>query len=157
MNTPERFDLQETSVPRSGVSRIFFGDDGFRAGWSLLLFLLLFAALIIGVHSVPIPLRLQSEPAAPGSAEITARETILSNGWQLAALFLITLLMSLIERRSFVRYGLARARMLSDLGAGLFWGAAMLSVLVGTLTLKRSLRFGGVVLRGSSALVYAGE
>jgi membrane protease YdiL (CAAX protease family) len=157
MDTSDRSDLRDTSIPRSGVGRIFFGDDGLRAGWSLLLFLLLLAALIIGVHPVLIHFHPQSDPAAGAPAEITARGTILSNGWQLAALFATIFLMSLIERRSFFRYGLARARMVSDLGAGLFWGAAMLSVLVGTLALTRSLSFGGVVLRGSSAVFYAGE
>ena len=47
--------------------------------------------------------------------------------------------------------------MLSDVGAGLLWGIVMLSLLVGGLVLTRSLRFNGVMLGPSSALVYAGK
>ena len=153
-----RLQAKNASASRPGLARrVFLAGGRLRAGWGLLLFLLLFAALIIGVHSSVSRFHLQTEAAVPGFAEITAHETILSTGWQLAALLLITLLMSVVERRSFTGYGLPRARMLSDVGAGLLWGIVMLSLLVGGLVLTRSLRFNGVMLGPSSALVYAGK
>ena len=141
---------------QNSFRRIFVGDDGLRAGWSLLVFFLLLAVLILVVQ----PVINHFHPlgsAVPVPTEMTAQETVLTNAWQLAALALVTLLMSRIERRPFACYGLARSRMLIDFGFGLLWGLVFISLLVGSLVLFHFLRVDGVQLQTVPALLYAGK
>ena len=156
VNVPEDAHSPVVAPRRSNTSRrIFFGGDGLRAGWSLLLFFLVLAVLIIVVQ----PVINHFHPLGSGvplPTEMTPQEIVLTNAWQLAALTLVTFFMSLIERRPFTCYGLARSRMLLDFAAGLFWGFVLISLLVGTLVIFHSLRVHGVQLHTVPALLYAG-
>lgn len=139
----------------STVRRLLFGDDGLRAGWSLLLFLFLLAGLssiitflLFHFHVVAKPVR----GAAP--VELTPRVVLLQDGVGFVCLALSAWLMSLLERRPFHRYGLTLRRAAPDLLLGLGWGFAFLSALVGLLRLTHYLAFEGTAVHGSLAWSY---
>lgn len=105
---------------------MFFGSEGLRAGWSLLLFFVLVSVLIYAVGFV-IPM---TKPL-PGPQRPMA--LIRTDGMLLVVFAAASFLVSLVERRAFARYGLRREHAVRDLLAGLAWGVAMLSLLVGML------------------------
>ena len=158
-NTPADPD----ATARPTLRRLFFGDDGLRAGWSFLLFLIVVGIVTFAVFSSLAHFHLIPKPPAKGSPEAAAQ---LLNGQSfrsmavpeagLCFIFLLSsLVMSLIERRPFARYGLTAKRMPVDLAAGLFWGLFSLSLLIGILLLTHTLAFDGVLLHGSAAALYA--
>ena len=151
--TPEPFAPQPPTL-----RRLFFGDDGLRAGWSMLLFILLivaarFLAVFLIHHFHLIPKTDPKAPAEPG----TAKSAILGDGGIFLVLALISWIMSFIERRPFSRFGITTKRMVPDFLAGLLWGFVCLSILVGTLFLTHTLAFDGVALHGALALTYGAK
>jgi membrane protease YdiL (CAAX protease family) len=144
------------SPQRNTLPRIFVGGDSLRAGWSLLLFFLLVACLIGAARSVVMWLHLPLE-LLPADAHAPLRPRLMGlvEALSFAALACPAFLMSLIERRPFGRYGLSAAHMLPDFLAGLFWGFAALSLLVGALRITHGIAFDGVLLHGAAALVFA--
>jgi len=137
------------------LRRLFFGDDGLRAGWSVLLFILF--AIIIGVlanvviHHFHHPVKPKTPPAP--NAEGSFKSAFIGEGSSILLFLLVAWIMSLIERRPFGRYGLTLKRMPSDFLFGLFWGLLCLSLLVGAMVLTHSLAFDAVLLHGQLALV----
>ena len=157
--TTEYAPAEAPASPKPTVRRFFFGDDGLRAGWSLLLFLLLaiafgrLAAFVIAHwHLIP-----KAAIQTAASKAMTPKSTILSDGITFLSLAFVAWLMSLIERRPFHRYGLTTRRILTDFLVGLLWGFSCLSLLVGILWLTHSLAFDGVALHGAAALVSAAK
>jgi membrane protease YdiL (CAAX protease family) len=147
---------------------VFYGPDGLRAGWSLLLYLVLLWTLLLGSgflrqalnhrHAAPQPATItappQPNPAAPATPEVVpAKGMLVGEGMALLCVLLATWTMAKIERRSFPVYGLGGRRRLPNLLAGLGWGATLLSLLVfslrtaGLLVFDARLLFGGSVLR----------
>ncbi len=138
------------------LHRLFFGDDGLRAGWSFALFVLLILLsrfVVLGVlhHFHLLPRSTPKDQLAPA----TPRIMILGEGSAFLLLALIAWIMSLIERRPFSRYGLSLKRMPTDFALGLFWGLFCISLLVGTMVLTHSLAFDGLLLHGAIATTYA--
>jgi membrane protease YdiL (CAAX protease family) len=135
------------------VRKVFIGPDGLRAGWSLLIFVALFAALAFGTNflihrfypSAPKDLKPGSEapPAFLFFAELIP--------------FLITIvvtwILSKIERRPNTVYGLGGSRKLRYFLSGLGWGIVCLSLLIltlwksGLLIIDSRLLFGGEIFR----------
>ncbi len=139
----------------SPVRRAFFGDDGLRAGWSLLLFFALLFVIGRGtnqlVHALH-PNHLSTESELPPGLSL-AFEAI-----QFGLVGLCTLIMSRVERRPLRAYGIgATPRAIPHFLAGLAWGAALLSVLVGTLFATHFLVFTGIQLSGPAILRFAAE
>jgi CAAX protease family protein len=143
--------------PKSGPStlyKIFFGQDGLRAGWGLLIFIVLMFAFLSGMtaflkltHLAPKPHLAQSEigPTFGFYAEFLP--------------FLITLLvtwiMSKIEKRPNGVYGLGGQRPLSYFFVGLACGVTCLSLLIFTLWKTGLLVFDDRLLSSTVALHYA--
>ncbi len=143
---------------RHSLHRVFFGPDGLRAGWSLLLFVLLVAATgftlrfaITHLHHVP------KTPQSTGQQLLSPRTMAISEMILFAVVLIPSFLMALIERRPFGCYGLRSARMLPDFLAGLFWGFTALSLLVGALFLTHGIALDGILLRGASAFLLASK
>jgi CAAX protease family protein len=146
-------------APSSAIHRIFIGKDGLRAGWSILLFVILCLALFRAVgflaHKVhllpPAPPRGAARPD-PGPGLTIVSETLP---------FLVTLFVSWImarfERRPVSVYGLGGQRRLPLFLAGLGWGVLGLSLLVlllwktGLLVFDARLLFGSDILRYGAA------
>jgi hypothetical protein len=164
------------SSPRFTMREIFFGPDGLRAGWSLLLYIVLLAALIAGGYFVNPPLHhaavTQTNSAAPPNASaqpkpqsskpsapappmlLPAKAILLGEGTVSLAVLIATWLMAKIERRPNSAYGLGGKRRLPNFLSGLAWGVALLSLLVFTLRATGLLVFDARLLFGASALCY---
>jgi membrane protease YdiL (CAAX protease family) len=127
---------------------VFVGEQGIRAGWSVLLFaaiyLLLQAVVVLG-HLVVLDM----------SNPIPVRQGLLQESCQLLMVAAATLAMARIERRSVLSYGYTGRHRLSRFVTGTLWGFFWLSVLVGILWKARLLVFDGMTLGGSSALGFA--
>ncbi len=143
--------------PPTTLRRIFIGADGLRAGWSLAIFCSPFLVLyLIGHYAmthglVPAP----AKPSSSGAAELSPLMAIFSEGFVFVVLAIASLIMAVIERRPYPRYGLTLQRMLPDFATGLGWGLLSLSLLAGALFFSHHLAFDGLALHGLSALGYA--
>jgi len=140
--------------PKPTIRRLFFGDDGLRAGWSFALFLILAIALgrlftfvVFHFHLMPRP------PKDVATRPLSSKFTILSDGSQFFVAALAAWLMSLIERRPWSRYGITALRAVPDFFTGLFWGFFCLSTLIGLLLVTHTIAFDGLALHGSAATV----
>jgi len=165
------------SAPRLTMRDIFFGSDGLRAGWSLLLYIVLLGALMAGGIFLVNPQRLQpavtqSNSAAPPNAAaqsatqsskssahalLLPKAVLLGEGIALLSVLIATWLMAKIECRPNSAYGLGGKRRLRNFLAGLAWGVALLSLLVFSLRACGLLVFDARLLFGASALRYGAE
>jgi CAAX protease family protein len=131
---------------------IFVGADGLRAGWCLLIFIALMAAVLKGVSVIGNLLHLFPKPGA-GNGEIPLAFALVSESIPLLATLLVTWVMSRIEKRPNSVYGLGKQHALPNFLAGLAWGVVGLSLLIltlwsaGLLVFDSRLLFGGDVLR----------
>ena len=143
---------RSTADQTSAAHRIFLGDDGLRAGWSVLLFLLLVALLSALVNGIMA--HLTPRPAQAALTILTPRSSILRDGIGFAVMAAAAAIMAIVERRPFRRYGLSGPRAVKDFLIGLGWGITFLSLLVGALLLLGGMHFNGVILPGSAAVTY---
>ncbi len=140
--------------PPSALHKIFIGPDGLRAGWSLLIFIALLAAIGYGVNVIGYKLY----PSAPKTGKAmeeamgTPRFMLVGESIQFLVVLLATWIMSKIERRPNSVYGFGDRRMLPHFLAGLAWGVACLSLLVLTLWKTGLLVIDGRLLFGSDIL-----
>jgi hypothetical protein len=154
--TPNTHLEAPTPAQPSTLRRIFFGADGLRAGWSILIFIILFAAILKGVgyvghatHLLPPRTPKGIDPPTPGPGLAILTETIPF----LVALF-VSWIMSKLERRPLGVYGLGGRRKLPLFFAGLAWGLVCLSLLVFTLWKAGLLIFDERLLFGSDVIRY---
>jgi uncharacterized protein len=117
--------------PPSAVRKIFVGTEGLRAGWSLLIFVAIFAAIAFCVQVVIHKFH-ATPPPKPG-AEISPAFGYIAESLNFGLTFLVTWIMSKIERRPIAVYGFGDSRKLPHFFAGLAWGVACLSLLILTL------------------------
>ncbi|GAA3749427.1 CPBP family intramembrane glutamic endopeptidase [Terriglobus aquaticus] len=145
-----------TDPPRQqNVRAIFFGEDGLRAGWSLLLFVAITAALAFAANRIVHALH----PGAPHQAhpKLTTVSSVLAGdygGFALAAL--AAFIVSRVERRRFGRYGigLPTAHRIKQFLLGSALGLGALSLLVLVLWKTGHLAFDGVQMHGPAVLQY---
>lgn len=125
--------------------RVFVGEKGLRAGWSLLLYASLFGVLFV-VEGKALHLVHVSEPWGPIVGEASA----------LVAAILATRGMARLEGRSWHEFGLPVSMGLSSspwVGAG--WGLAAITTLVALLQVLGVLRFDGIELHSWSIVGFA--
>jgi uncharacterized protein len=143
-----------TGQTTSAAARIFIGPSGIRAGWSVLLFLLILCAMSVALYGILLwaaPLvvsRLRGLGGGPPGARTMAG----IEGLEVVAVLIATCTMAAIERRSPFAYGLADRRALARFGAGLACGFVALSTLVGMLAATGHLSLDGVAERGATAV-----
>jgi hypothetical protein len=168
------------SSPRFTLRETFFGSDGLRAGWALLLYFCLLAALMAcGIFLVnpqrhkpavtqtnsAAQLNSAAQPnaaaqSAPQSSKSSAavlmppKAILLGDGMTSLSVLIAAWLMGKIERRPSSAYGLGGRRRLPNFLAGLGWGVALLSLLVFTLRAAGLLVFDARLLFGANALRY---
>ena len=138
---------QVVATKPSTIRWVFFGPDGLRAGWSILVFIALIFGFFKGVTALNNVVHLFPNGGPPKTGVplsfLVAAESVPINGT-----LLVTWIMSRIERRPVGVYGLGGQRKLSRLLAGLAWGVACLSLLVlilwkaGLLVIDSRLLFG---------------
>lgn len=144
-------DTVPAPVARSRIASIFVGREGLRAGWSLVLFVLLAMVtafvLVLGLRTV--------YPAALATGGgMMAGTTIIQEALSLLVVAIPAFIMSLIERRRFARYNVGGANRLAAFGKGLVSGFVMLSILVGLLAATGSIAFDGLAIGGGSIVSY---
>jgi membrane protease YdiL (CAAX protease family) len=156
---PDRPAIEETSArppapeEHSEIGWPFIGENGLRAGWSILIFALLFfilnffflafAALVVGNFG----------HGMPGTGSALA-EGVGELAWFLA-MIVTAAVIGLMERRSILDYNLKGPHRTRNFFAGCLAGFAALSVLVGGLAAGGWLHFGPVALSGISILKFA--
>jgi len=140
-------------APPSTGRWIFIGKDGLRAGWSLLIFLLLIAAFAFSANRIGHKLQPHPPDMAKLTANMPARFLLPSEAIPFLIVLFVTWIMSKIERRPNSVYGFGGTRKLPQFFAGLIWGVVFLSLLVlilwkaGFLVIDSRLVFGADILR----------
>ena len=119
----------------SALRKIFIGKDGLRAGWSLLIFIAIFAAIALCVNVIGHKLYPPAAKTAQTASDIsvTPRSLFISESIGFLVTLLATWIMSKIERRPNSVYGFGGGRKLPHFFAGLAWGVICISLLVLTL------------------------
>ena len=145
--------LPISAPPEPSLSqKMFLGADGLRAGWGLLLFIILLATVLLGVFAAVRKIHPFKQPSSSEPAHFFI--IILSEIVPFLCIALVTWLMSKIEGRPFRVYGLAARSAFSYLFAGLAWGVICLSLLILTLWKLGLLVFDGRLLFGPDILRY---
>jgi membrane protease YdiL (CAAX protease family) len=142
-------------IKSSLLRKLFIGTDGLRAGWSLLIFIALMAALLKGVSAIANFLHLLPQKGAT-KTDLTPGVAFFGESLPFLATFLVTWTMSKIEKRPNSVYGLGGKRPLPNFLAGLAWGVTCLSLLILTLWKTGLLVFDGRLLFGAGVLHYGG-
>jgi membrane protease YdiL (CAAX protease family) len=157
----------QPTEPSFSAPYIFFGREGLRAGWSLLLYFAILAALFACVGLIASKLhhppaqtqqaknQAAGAPAAIASEPIPLHLALLSEGGQFVIVAIATWIMARIERRPNSAFGFAQRRGLRNFLAGLAWGLAFLSLLVFTLRASGLLVFDTRLLFGRAILGHA--
>jgi uncharacterized protein len=146
--------------PPSGLSRIFVGKDGLRAGWSLLVFAALAAAVFVIVGLVVHNFFPNAPTISRDASEQPLTAALLLELTPLAAVFFASWIMSKLERRPVSVYGLRDQHKLAHFFAGFAWGIIFLSLLVlilwrtHLLVIDRRLLFGGDIFRHGIAWLF---
>jgi membrane protease YdiL (CAAX protease family) len=167
-----------SSGGRSALRYVFFGAEGLRAGWGLLIFIAMIVGSFYSVHLIRAAIERHHSAAAtsqvtegnpaqanPGSGAtsqaaeeaskpLPPRAAFLREGPYFLIVMLATFIMSRIERRPFGVFGLGGTHRLPQFFTGLFWGVVCLSLLVCLLRLLGYLQFDALLLRGGAALRY---
>jgi uncharacterized protein len=123
-------------VRDSHFQKLWIGSQGLRTGWAILLFLMIDAAVLIVIGHVAYLLH---RPMV-FHREMTASELIVFELSLLFAALVATKVLSLIDKRSWLDYGLGAPHRLVLLGRGIFWGVAMMSAMMAILTLSHGMK-----------------
>lgn len=148
--------LPEEATPASPAHSIFFGPDGLRAGWSLLIYIAILAAFAFTARFIAGKVHHVSAPAHKSSApyEQPPLTALLGEGIPFLLIAAATWIMSRIERRPVGVYGLGGQRRIPHFFSGLAAGVLFLSVLVFALMSTGLLVFDSRLLFGTSILRY---
>ncbi|MFP5250461.1 MAG: CPBP family intramembrane glutamic endopeptidase [Acidobacteriota bacterium] len=132
------------------LRRVFIGPDGLRAGWSVLLFVAIMAAVMIAIGFV-----LGATHLVDRKAGFTPQNMFFNELDMFLGLLGAAWAMARIERRNLLDYNLRGPRRPRHFFSGLVIGFAALSALVGSLSVGKWLRFGPVALSGAAIAEYA--
>ena len=167
LNQSDPTPLATEPTPPAAPSSVFLGRFGLRAGWSALIFVLLFIvfAAILTVTALAVAGKLPqiiadatahahaAKPTTPHPIpDVRALDAFMADILQFGGLVLAGLVVSRIERRRLSVYGIGRAR-LFDFLPGAFWGLATLSLLVLFLRSTHLLVFDTRALYGTPAFL----
>ena len=160
MNTdslPPSPPITSVTPPSAPIRKIFFGQDGLRAGWRFLIFVLLLVGCVtvirLGLRQIP-PVRRLLEQAQNGT--VTPTFELVFEPALIAGLFLATFVMAKIEKRSLWAYGLPLKGAFGKLfWQGAVWGLAMVSVETFAIYALHGFSFGSLALSGFALLKYA--
>lgn len=140
----------------SVVHNLFIGPNGIRAGWRLLVFLLIFVALTQGANFVLHRIPAVSRFASSQPKDVFTPAGMLANEGLLVLLLCCSVgIMALIEKRSFRDYGMP----LSEFLGKRFWqgvplGFIMLSLLLVMIAALHGFSLDGIGVGSTEALKY---
>ncbi len=136
--------------------KVFTGPNGIRAGWRLLIFLLVFGAIAAGLsfgirHNPAVRAKLHTNPGAP----LSPAGALFGEGLQVFTLLASAFLMTKIEKRRFADYGLpARGAFGKQFWLGVPFGFALLSILLASIGAGHGFSLGGLAITGPAAIEY---
>jgi membrane protease YdiL (CAAX protease family) len=156
LNSDATFTLAEPvpPAPPSTLRKVFIGKDGLRAGWSLLIFIAIFAAIAFCINVIGHKIHPPTPRTANTPSEISIQAGLLMESIPLLMTLLVTWIMSKIERRPNGVYGFGGSRKLHYFLAGLGCGFVCLSLLILTLWKSGLLVFDGRLLFSGDILRY---
>ncbi len=138
------------AVAARGLSWVFKGEGGLRAGWSVLLFLVLFFLCMSLVGVIFYALHLVGKKSG-----FTASSTLFGEAVPFLGLAGAAAMVALIEhRRSLLAFNLTGPRPVAHFLSGLAAGFVALSALIGALAWGGWLHFGPVALSGGAILTF---
>lgn len=137
--------------PEHGVGWIFVGRNGIRAGWGILIFIVVFAAAAFGIGFA---LRHFFQHHAR-TGMMTPSMGLVSEGVQVLCVVVATGIMALIERKSILAYGYQGKARATRFVSGLVWGFIAISAMVFALWQLGYLAFDGQNLHGGAMAKYA--
>jgi membrane protease YdiL (CAAX protease family) len=132
-----------------GLRWIFIGDQGLRAGWSVMMFTTILPLFAFAILTVFGKLHLLSRQGG-----FTARSALFGELVWVLALLGAAAIVALIERRRVVDFNLAGPNRALRFFSGLVAGFAALSALIGGLAWGGWLRFGPIALSGPAIFKY---
>ena len=132
---------------------VFIGSEGLRAGWSVLIFVLLTAFFMIALGTATTLIVKNLLHIKTGS--LTAATTIIVELIEVLAILGSSAIVALIERRRILDYNLTGPRRFVHFLGGLAAGFAALSALVGAMAWGGWLHFGPVALSGAQIFSFA--
>ena len=143
----------EPDIERPSTLRhVFFGTDGLRAGWSILLFIAMFAAFMFVVHFIAVKIHPPTHQTSPDHT-IPFYFMLLNEVAPLLGVAIVSWIMSKVEHRPVGVYGLGGTRKLPHFIAGLAWGIICLTPFIlmlwktGFLVFDQRLLFGTDIFR----------
>jgi uncharacterized protein len=148
----------QAETPPSMIRNIFMGPDGIRAGWRLLMFVAIFAALqyiVIQRGTRLVPAFVEMFKQTQGGVMTPQFEFVFETAILMVTL-LATWIMGRIEKRPFGTYGIP----LQSAFGKLFWQGALWGLAYETLVILAIYAFGGfsfgtLALAGSALVKYA--
>lgn len=143
--------LSPLAFPTHGQSPVFFGPNGLRAGWRLLVFLAILSILFTATAMV---LRVFLRHAALRGG-LTPIATLLGEGLPLVVVSVASWIMALLERRTVADYGLpARVAFGAKFWVGGVAGFVSISALLGGIHAAGAFHLDGLALHGAGAWEY---
>lgn len=154
-SSPNHGELDASPALRSRL--VFWGPNGLRAGWRILIALAIWIALLLGlglvIGRIP-PARAQLRMAAVGGEQNPAF-LLLTESMSVAATLLTMLAMTKIEQRSFADYYLPRKEAFGRrFWQGLVYGLAMVSLMMGLIAAFHGFSLGSPALNPGAAIRY---
>ncbi|MGB8888848.1 MAG: CPBP family intramembrane glutamic endopeptidase [Candidatus Korobacteraceae bacterium] len=140
--------------PPSVLRKVFIGNDGLRAGWSLLIFVAIMAVLLFSANRIAHKIHPPAHKTANTASEVSPVQGLTGEAIPFLLTLLASWIMSKIERRPNSVYGLGGSRKLPNFFAGLAWGVTCLSLLVLTLWKTGLLVIDSRLLSGSAIFGY---
>jgi len=141
--------------PKRGLKWVFVGENGIRAGWSVLLFVLILVATGF-VLQTAVQFLLHPKRPAPGAA-LSPKIGVIGEGLQVLCVFIATAVMAAIEKRPVLAYGYQGTARASRFFFGLVWGFVAISALMLTLWKAGLMAFEGQLLHGGAIWRFAAE
>jgi membrane protease YdiL (CAAX protease family) len=146
--------LAPAPPPEPERNRILYGPNGLRAGWRLLIFVLILGgivgALLLVTHYAAI---LSGAPPSKPGQQTTLAPGIVAVGdaATFGLVLLVSWIMTLIERRKVSHYGLPlRTPFPKNFWAGLLWGFLAISGVLFVMSLFHGFRITGIDTHGSA-------
>jgi len=139
-------------APESGLNQIFFGPNGLRAGWRLLIFAAIVAIFIEGLRYGATLL----SHGRPPQRGLSATRALAGDGALFVLLLMASWIMTKIEGRTIGDYGLpGRKAFQKEFWQGAILGFLAMTILLVTLRVLGVFSFGTFALRGSALAKYA--
>ncbi len=144
--------LKEPGAGRSisSVKKVFISPNGLRAGWRILIFLLIFVGMLRGF------LRILHQSGRGNQTALTPIDVAISAGTGFLLCSIATWIMSKIEGRKMGQYGLPWAQAFrKDLWVGLLWGFLTTSGTVLVISLFHGVQITNGAEHGGKLLAWA--